>query len=145
MITSSVRSLVQSLVTSLVGRSDYTPEERIVNGGFDSGDNWTIVGAKWVIAGGVATENGTGNGLNQDLGQTFPAGTSVAYSFLFGGASLGVDVYLTASGTPTDTLFSGTPLGGVTSGTLVANFDFDGIRFVAGGGSTTVDDVSLIC
>lgn len=137
--------LLRGIVSSIVRGDDEAGTERIRNGGFANGDNWTITGAKWTIGSGVASEVSTGNGLNQTLESTITAGQPYILRCDIGGACQGIQVIFTSGGTPTETIFGGIPIFGriAQSGHAVA--DFDGVRFqTTSAGTTTIDNVSLI-
>ena len=142
MIGSVVQSIVGAIISALTGAS--TAFERITNGGFDSGDSWTITSAKWSIAAGVASELGTGNGLNQTIA-AIASGTPWTFSCDVGGTPQGLEISLTSGGVVTDVLYSGLPLGATISESGTTTASADGIRIESySAGSATVDNVSLI-
>jgi hypothetical protein len=140
-----VAGFPREVVRSIVRDEADSGTERIANGAFASGASWTITGAKWTIGSGLATEAGTGNGLNQTLSQTITAGQPYAFSVSVGGSIQGLDIIFTSGGTPTETIYSGIPIAATISVSGWAAANFDGIRFqTTSFGSTTLDNVSLI-
>lgn len=60
-------SLTAAIVDGICSTPTYTPEQRIANGGFDSGASWTIISSSWAISGGVATRSGGIGAIRQTI------------------------------------------------------------------------------
>lgn len=141
-------SLAGSITGGLVGGSGgYEAYERITNGGFANGSSWTINNTAWVIAAGVATSAGTGDGLVQSIGLV-NSGRSVAVAFdvtAVTGTIPGFRVRLQMDGTIVQQDVIPVTGVGAHSATLTANAEFNQISFHAVVASTlAIDNVSVI-
>ena len=141
MISESVaRSVVKG------GDTEYTPVERITNGGFANASGWTIEGATWVIGGGVATNVSDGT-IRQTLvtGSVLPSGGSIQVSFDVGGVQETIFVFTYIGGVKAQQLYGQSPLPGTVTINTTATAEWDTVAFegfIATG--LTIDNVSVI-
>ena len=140
-------SLAGSVVSGLAGGSDgYAAYQRITNGGFASGANWTILAAAWLISGGAATSQAVG-GIEQSCGLVNSGRTvSIVFDTLTTHTLKLFEIRLYRSGSLVQTVNRLLNAAGTQTVTPFAcNADWDKIRFVTTDAETvTIDNVSVI-
>lgn len=148
LVRSTVAGIIAGTVADIGGGGDapYSPSQRVVDGDFPSGTNWTIVSAGWVISGGKATSAGTGR-MYQALvsGSVLPSGGSIAVSATIQNVNdivLYIETY--KGGALRQVLYQDNVAAGAFAETYIATAEWDTISFrCAGGIDLTLVDVAV--